>query len=114
MLKQDGAHSTNDACQEEPMDERTPRQRAVSQAKVIEGMVQQRTRQFIASCLVRRFEGYGLPPRERPKNALRAFIWETSGDREELVRLLTAIYRHMPDDYFTEGAGAVRKRSAPH
>ena len=95
------------------MDHRTPRQRAVAQAKVIDGMVQEKTRGFIAHCLVNHFTAYSLPPRERPKNMLRAFVWEMTGEREELVRLLTAIYRHMPDDYATRGAGAPRRRSAP-
>jgi hypothetical protein len=97
------------------MDHRTPRQRAAAQATVLEGMaVKAGTRSIIAANIVTRFEAYGLPPRERPKNALRALIWETSGERGELVRLLTAIYRHMPDDYATRGAGAPKRRSTQY
>lgn len=54
------------------------------------------TRRRIASSLVHHFDRYGVPRRRRSALALRAFVWETSGERVELIRLLRAIFTHHP------------------
>lgn len=73
---------------------RTPRARAVQRADELEVMAQRDgMRRTIASSLAEHLPRYGVPPGQRSKNVLRLFLWETSGEREQLLRALTACYR---------------------
>lgn len=76
----------------------TPRAAALLKAAQLTRIAQaEGTRRNIASSLVAHLPQYGVPARERPRNILRAFVWEMTGEREQLVRLLTACYRVLPE-----------------
>lgn len=86
----------------------SPRSRAVRKAAELERVTQSEgMRRTIATSLVHHFDRYRLPPHERPTNVLRAFVWEVSGDRQELIKLLTAIYRHHPSSQAQPPDGGV-------
>jgi hypothetical protein len=88
---------------------RTPRERAVEKAEVLERVaLAHGTRRTVASSLVAHLPRYGVPLRERPKNILRAFVWEMTGEHEQLVRLVTACYRALPEPQ-TEGSEELRQ-----
>lgn len=76
----------------------TPRRAAVLRAAYLTHLADTHgTRRTIASALVAHLPQYGVPVREHGKNILRAFVWEMTGEREQLVRLLTACYRAAPE-----------------
>ena len=70
---------------------------ALSKALDLEDIAREEgSRRNIAASIVHYLPDYGVPKRLWPKMTLRAFVWETSGDRRELVRIMETICRYHP------------------